>query len=159
MSDAQNQPQTPPPSFPRWLLKVQVFLLRRGWIKGLNKNLMVITTTGRKSGKEYSVPIGYLRPGGEFANDVLAFNIGGGSNWYRNVSASGRASLEIMGQKIAARGEPVTDPAEQMKIIHAYKQNQPWALKRFFGASADAPGSELMKINDRIKFMRFRPMA
>ena len=42
---------------------MQTFLLRHNWIGGMSNFIMVITTSGRKSGKQYSTPIGYIYDG------------------------------------------------------------------------------------------------
>ena len=52
MSDRQA-----PPYQPKWILQFQVFLLRHRLMGPMNRQFMVITTTGRKSGRRHSVPI------------------------------------------------------------------------------------------------------
>lgn len=154
----QTTAQKPPPKFPSWMLDLQVFLLRRNIIKGMNNALMVITTTGRKSGKRFSRPIGYTRDG----NDIITFSsVRGGrySNWYENVLANKMATLEVQGQKIEVRGEPITDPEALRYALSVYKQASPNMFERFFGVSPDAPFEEqLVKVKNNVRFMRFTPV-
>jgi deazaflavin-dependent oxidoreductase (nitroreductase family) len=145
----------PPPRMAKWILNLQVGLLRARIIPPLNKALMVLTTTGRKSGKQHSIPIGYIPDG----DTILTFNIGGQSNWYKNVLANGNATLEISGEKIAARGEPLTAPHEIRRAIDVYRQKQSAGMfERFFGVSPTADPEEQMRIiAGRIRFVRFHP--
>ena len=45
----------------RWMLGLQVAMLRRNWMGGMGNFVMVITTTGRRSGRPIATPIGYVR--------------------------------------------------------------------------------------------------
>lgn len=116
--------------------------------------LMVITTKGRKTGKSYSTPIGFQRDG----DTVVAFNVGGSSNWYKNIAHNPVATLEIQQKTYQMRGQYVTDTDEIRRILELYQREQPSMLSRFFGIAADASGDALMKAAERIKFVRFYPM-
>jgi deazaflavin-dependent oxidoreductase (nitroreductase family) len=144
-----------PPAIAKLAFGVQSFLLRRNWMGSAGNFLMVITTTGRKSGKQFSTPIGYVRDG----SDVLAFNVGGGSNWYKNVLVNPTVTLNIKGQAAQYRGEPVRDPAALTAVLDAYKQHAPNMFDRFFGISKDRPSDELA-VSPELKavFIRFRPL-
>jgi deazaflavin-dependent oxidoreductase (nitroreductase family) len=140
---------------PRWMLDAQVFLLRRQWMGPMNRQLMVITTTGRKSGKRHTIPIGFVPDG----DTLLAFTIGGVSNWYRNVLVNPRATLEVQGRTFDALARDIIDPAELRQVIEVYRKAQPGLFQRFFGAPPDAPEAELAKIPERVKFIRFAPLT
>lgn len=135
----------------RFALKVQNFLLRRNWMGSAGNVLMVITTTGRKSGKRFSTPIGYQWDG----DTVVAFTIGGRSNWYKNIHKNPQVMLEIKGKPYQMRAEPVTDDECVLKILELYKDRQPNIIKRFFGISPDSTGSELLKAREKVAFVRF----
>ena len=70
-------------------MSFQVWLLRRGLMGSLADEIMVITVTGRKSGRQYSTPIGFLRDG----ETIIALSRG--SNWFKNAVATGTAQIEI----------------------------------------------------------------
>jgi hypothetical protein len=159
MTQSQTIPgSSAPPALMKFALKVQVFLLRRNFIKGMNKALMVITTTGRKSGKHFALPIGYVRDG----SDILTFSLlrdGRRSNWYENVLVNKTATLEIQGQKIEMRGEPITDPDGLRYTLTRYKEAAPSLFERFFGFPPETPIEEqLEKIKGNVRFMRFTPV-
>jgi deazaflavin-dependent oxidoreductase (nitroreductase family) len=64
---------------------------------------LILTTKGRKTGKEHSVVIGY-RPSGH-AMVVIASNNGapGDPHWYRNLQADPHATAEVGGKKFEVR--------------------------------------------------------
>lgn len=132
-------------------LKAMTFLLRRGWMGPADDIIMVITTTGRKSGKQFSIPIGYMRDG----EDILTLSSENPSNWFRNVLANnGKATLEIKKEKFAVRGELVTDEDERQRIFNIYKQNEKY-FKSNFHIELDSPESELQAALAKRKFIFF----
>ena len=145
---------TPPPKVsPRakMALGFMTFLLRRGWMGILSDIVMVITTTGRKTGKRHSIPIGYLRDG----NDIVVLTGEQVSNWFRNVLANGEATVEIKKEKFDVRGELVTDEAERQRIFKMYQQNEKY-FKSNFGIEPNAPESELQAALETRRFIRFK---
>lgn len=137
--------------FTKIALRMQNFLLRRNWMGSAGNYLMVITTTGRKSSKKFSTPIGYMRDG----DTILAFNVGGQSNWYKNVLKNPQATLEIKGQSQVMHAERITDDAEIIRVVQIYQREQPTMLPRFFGIPAETSGDDLLKVKERINFLRF----
>ncbi|MBL8161396.1 MAG: nitroreductase family deazaflavin-dependent oxidoreductase [Anaerolineae bacterium] len=134
-------------------LKPQIFLLRRNMMGSAGNFLMVITTTGRKSGKQFSTPIGYLRDG----ETIYAFNLGGQSNWYKNLLVNPLVKLEIKGKAYAMRGEKISDTAEAERVLGLYQQQQASTAQRFFGLAPDATGAERLKVLDHVTLIRFSP--
>ena len=134
--------------------KAQIFLLRRNWMGPAGNIIMVITTTGRKSGKKFTTPIGYQRDG----DTVLAFNVNGSSNWYKNVAQNPLVTLEIKKQTYQMRAVYITDTDEIRQALECYKREQPSMLPRFFDIPSDASGDALMKAAEKVKFVRFYPV-
>jgi deazaflavin-dependent oxidoreductase (nitroreductase family) len=144
-----------PPNIPKWLLNAQTFLLKRNLMGPAGNVLMVITTTGRKSGKKFSTPIGYVQDNRMY----YGFNLGGHANWYKNAMANPRVTLNIKGKPIEATVEPIITDDELLHVLNIYKQKVPNQLERFFGVSKDATGAELLKAKERVVFVRFRPLT
>lgn len=147
-------PQRRVSSFAKMAFKVQMFLLRRNWMGPAGNFIMIITTTGRKSGKRISTPIGYQWDG----NTVVGFNARGISNWYKNIAQNPLVTLEIKKKTYQMRAAYVTDTNEIRQILELYKREQPNMLERFFGVSADASGDDLMKAAETVRFVRFHPV-
>jgi len=145
---------TPPPkvsSRAKFALGIMTFLLRRGWMGSASDIIMVITTTGRKTGKRHSIPIGYLHDG----DDIVALTGENVSNWFRNVLANGKATLEIKKETFDVHGELITDEAERQRIFKMYQQNEKY-FKSNFGIELNSPESELQAALAKRRFIRFK---
>jgi deazaflavin-dependent oxidoreductase (nitroreductase family) len=136
----------------RVAMQFQAFLLRHNLLGGFGKELMVITTTGRKSGKRFSTPIGYLQDG----ETILALSIGGASNWFRNVVQNHQAMLEVKGRFIQVHGVPVIDPAERQQIFELYRRERARSFKLLFGVPVNASPEEMGQALESRQFVRFR---
>ena len=152
------------PAFAKAMMQFQAFLLRRNWMGKLGDEIMVLTVTGRKSGKTYSTPIGYLldpevkTAAGQLTIIALTGGAGGASNWYRNVLRTPEARLEIKGRALRARGTPVQDEGERRRIFALYRRERRANFPRLFGVSADAPEAELEQALATRVFIRFHPL-
>ena len=146
-----------PPYQPKWLLRIQVFLLRHHLMGPFNRQFMIITTVGRKSRRKHSIPLGFIRDGSTY----LAFNLGGKSNWYKNALANPYVTLEVDGRRIEACAEPVptTNPVLLGQVLDAYERAHPGMFTEFFQLAPDASQDERLKIGDYAAFMRFIPIA
>lgn len=130
-------------------LGVQVFLLRRGWMGKASDIIMVITTTGRKTGRKTTIPIGYKREG----DYVYAINKGI-SNWFRNVQTNGEAVIEIKGDVMKVCGAVVIDEQEHQRIFGVYRQD-PATFQQMFRLPADSPENVLQNVLSEWKFIKF----
>ena len=131
---------------------MQTFLLRRNWIGGMSNFIMVITTSGRKSGKQFSTPIGYIYDG----DDLISLNPNGVSNWYRNVLAKPDVKLNIKGVDYNARGEHITDEKEKARLFEIYKRDYTLVFPRLFGVAVDASADELAHALASREMVRFK---
>jgi deazaflavin-dependent oxidoreductase (nitroreductase family) len=94
----------PPKALFRTLNRIHIFLYRASGGRILGKivgsPVLLLTTTGRKTGKARTVPIVHLRDGQNFvviASDAPA--------WHKNLKGSAQAIVEVKGQThtVAAR--------------------------------------------------------
>ena len=88
----------------------------------LSGNLMLISYTGRKSGKAYRQPVSYVRDG-----DVLLTP--GGGRWTLNLADGRPAHLRLGGSDAPARPELVTDPAEVERLFGVIAEKNPRATR------------------------------
>ena len=139
------------PAMAKFAMRVQVTLLRHNLLGALGDEIMAITVTGRKSGKQYSTPIGYLRDG----ESIIALTMGGASNWYKNVLATGRATLEIKGQPMAVKAGPITDQADRERIFELYQRERRRNFRRLFGVPCDSSVEDLAQALATRVFVRF----
>jgi deazaflavin-dependent oxidoreductase (nitroreductase family) len=99
---------------------VHVFLYRQtggrignfNWEQG---GLLLLTTRGRKTGKQRTTPVGYLREKGYYL--IIGSNNGLGyhPSWYLNLRQNPQVEIQIKGKRMQARAEEVTG-AEQERL-------------------------------------------
>ena len=98
----------------RWLSPLGVWVYRRtrgGITRPWKVDALLLTTRGRRSGKDRTVVLQYF-PDGE-AMIVAAANDGGRAHpgWYFNLTANPTCRVEVMGRTVAVRAEVL--PAEE----------------------------------------------
>lgn len=89
----------------------------------VNNDMLLLTTTGRRSGNKHSVPLLYLSDG----NDLVVIASWGGRDrhpeWYLNLLATPQALAQINGERIAvtARTADATERARLWpRVLAAY---------------------------------------
>ena len=140
------------PAIAKAAMRLQVWLLRHNLLGALGDEILSITVTGRKSGKSYSTPIGYLRDG----ETIIALSRG--TNWYKNALAAGAATLEIKGRAFPVRVEAVTDQAERERIFELYQRERTKNFTRLFGVPVTAPADQLRAALATRDFVKFYPI-
>lgn len=86
------------------------FLLQSPLHRFWSKSLMLITFTGRKTGKVYTTPVRYLRAGGS----VWAFTSVENS-WWKNLRGGASVRVRIEGKERACRADAVVDDPEAIR--------------------------------------------
>ncbi|MGA7668877.1 MAG: nitroreductase/quinone reductase family protein [Nitrolancea sp.] len=76
----------------------------------LNKQLMLLAFTGRKSGKAYKQPVSYIPDDGTLLTP-------GGGKWKLNLRDDRSIDVWLRGQKVMARPEFVRDPDEVERLL------------------------------------------
>lgn len=85
-------------------------------------NLMLLTYTGRKTGKTYRVPVSYARDG-----DALLTP--GGGRWTLGLRGGNPVTLRLRGRDLTARPELVTDQVEVERLIGVIARENPRAAR------------------------------
>jgi len=77
---------------------------------GSNK-ILLLTTTGRKSGKTYTTPLGFFDWQGGYI--IVASNGGGASNpgWFYNLKSNPQATVQIFDKVIQVKAETLSGDA------------------------------------------------
>lgn len=120
------------------MLNVGVGLLLRSPLRGLvSGRVMLPTVTGRRSGGRFTVPVGYLRYGG----DILGFTSGGGASGggtcgRRAGSGTGAGKADIRRAWAETGGDAV------VRGLDAFLTEFPAAAGRY-GVGLDADGRPL----------------
>jgi F420H(2)-dependent quinone reductase len=95
--------------FFRFINRIHIFLYRltggrfMGKVQGLR--VLLLTTTGRKSGEVRTTPLGYFEQDGDYI--IIASNAGFDSHpaWFHNLRSNLRTSIEVNDKKIEVIAE------------------------------------------------------
>lgn len=82
----------------------------------LTGSILVLRTTGRKTGQVRSAPLGYALVDGRV---VVVAGYGRGCHWFRNAVADPRVEVALPGAVLAGTAEEITDPAERRVAFRA----------------------------------------
>ncbi len=93
-----------------------------GWFEGAP--MMLLTTTGAKSGKQYTTPLVYMSDGDRMI--IFASKAGDPKNpaWYHNLLAHHDATVEVGTEKIGVHAE-ITAGAERDRLYDAQSKVNP----------------------------------
>lgn len=82
----------------------------------LGGSLLVLRTTGRRSGQQRSTPLGYAVLDGRI---VVMAGYGGRSDWFRNALADPRVEVVLPGAVLTGTAAEVTDPEHTQAAVRA----------------------------------------
>lgn len=101
--------------------------------KFVSKEQMLITFTGRKSGKRYTTPVGYSMDG----DTVLCFTQG---KWWKNLRGGAPVTLRIRGQDRQGQAQAIADDAPRVaEGIRKFLAQVP-SYARFYQLTLDQNG-------------------
>jgi len=81
----------------------------------LGRPVLILTTTGAKSGERRETPLAYTRDGDDI---VIVASMGGAPrnpSWYHNLIANPRVTVELGGETFQADAR-ITDPEERRRL-------------------------------------------
>ncbi len=87
----------------------------------MSRNILLLTFTGRKSGKRYTTPVGYVREGKTVTILTKWFRA-----WWRNFQVAAPVELLIEGKIYHGEGKALTDEAAIVPIIAEVIQKYPY---------------------------------
>lgn len=109
-----------------WYNSMMQALLRSPIHGVISKNFMLISYTGRKSGKAYTTPVNYVQEDGMIL--VTSFR---DRTWWRNLIGGAHVSLLVKGKSLEGVGEAITDETEVARYMSIYLSKVPQMAKYF----------------------------
>ncbi len=106
------------PTVPRWINRLVIWLLRSPFHPLMSRTTMLLTFTGRKSGRRYTIPVRYLRKGDKLFTTT-------DSRWWRNLQGRACVDLYLAGRKVAGNVEVSTNPADVEQALLAILHRMP----------------------------------
>ena len=80
---------------------------------------ITISVTGRKSGKEISIPVWFVL---EDSNPLWLLPVqGSDTQWYKNVLHNPKIGVAARGEEGAFQGTPITDPEVVKPVVEAFR--------------------------------------
>ena len=118
------------------VLNVGVGLLLRSPLHGLaGGRVMLLTVTGRRSGRPFTVPVSYLRYKGGF----LSFTSGGWSAWWKNLGEGAPVAAWVRGRRITGSAWVETGGDAVVEGLGVFLTEFPGTAGRY-GVGLDAGG-------------------
>ncbi len=88
-----------------WYNSIMAWLLRSPLHGMLSQSFMLISVTGRKSGRTISTPVNYVRDG-----NVLWVTSQRDRKWWRNLKGGGPVSVLLEGRQLSGHGDATVEP-------------------------------------------------
>lgn len=100
------------------------WVLRSPFHGMLSNGMMLVTVTGRKTGKAYTLPVEYVQE-----NDSLWVMSKRNRRWWRNLEGEATIGLVLRRKSIQGVGRLHTDPVLVKSRLAAYLLNMPMSAK------------------------------
>jgi deazaflavin-dependent oxidoreductase (nitroreductase family) len=92
----------------------------------LNGLVLLLTTTGRKSGLPRQTRLQYEKEAGVI---YVASARGQQADWFRNIVAHPRVEVQLEGQSLRGLAEPITDPARVADFLELRLKRHPLMIR------------------------------
>ncbi len=134
--ETKEQERRRPPKFANSIASV----LLRSPLHGIMSSFLVLLTfTGRKSGKQYTIPVGYGRKG----NTLSIFT---DNKWYKNLQVNPEVKVRLQGKECSGTAEVILDDKERTAQEMQDFVSRSKQAARAYGVTFDADG----KINQEL---------
>ncbi len=147
---------------PRPLLHLMHLPPRAAYALGLGPLLgpliLLLTTTGRKSGRPRVTPLQYEEIDGCFYIGAMR---GRGADWFRNLSADPRVQLQVGARRFSAVAQPITNPSTIADFLELRIRRHPRMIPlilRLDGLSAHPDRAALEAYAARLALVVLRPI-
>ncbi len=121
----------------RWLYRTSGGRVGTNWAND-RMPVLLLTTTGRRTGKERTWPVGYMRDGDSYV--IVASNGGLASHpaWYYNLSAEARVEIEVGGERLRMQAA-TAEGAERAQLWAEIVERYPNFTKYQQGVTRELP--------------------
>lgn len=122
------------PSIPPYVNQTMKLVLRSPMHGVISKSILLITFTGRKSGKSYTTPVSYSQHG----DQIFIFTHAG---WWKNLCSSAPVTLRIRGQDFHGLAEPIAEDKQAVAAgLLAHLRKVP-SDARYYDVTFDEQGN------------------
>jgi deazaflavin-dependent oxidoreductase (nitroreductase family) len=125
-------PETP--TVPPIVNHAMKFILRSPLHGIVDKTVVLITFTGRKSGKTYTTPVSYTQSDGQ----VVVFTH---ASWWKNLRNDAPVTLHIRGRELQGLAEPIVEDKHAIAAGLAEHLQTVRSDAKYYGVTFDAEGN------------------
>lgn len=126
----------------------------------VSPGLMGVTIVGRRTGRTYTIPVGYHDVGDAV---IVLVSDGPGRSWWRNFRTSHPAVLTIRGRAVRARGLALDPASEEFRVRAEQAFTRAAFIPRIFGVDFDPEqglsAEQQAKLGSEAAIVRFVPAA
>lgn len=147
----------PPTGLRRRLWRLPILLYRIGLGPLLSRRIMLLTHTGRVSGRRRQAVIEVVQH--DEHGYIAASGFGRKADWYRNVMATPEVTIQVGGDIVGATATPI-ETDQGAEIMARYAPRHPSAARqlcRIMGFAVDGSVEDYREVGRRIPFVRFTP--
>jgi deazaflavin-dependent oxidoreductase (nitroreductase family) len=124
----------------------------------LSRGLLLLTVTGRRTGKRYSIPVGYQQDDDEL---VVMVSEARRKQWWRNYQEPGRVSVRLRGRDRAGRAELVAPGSDEFRVLADQTLRRVPYMRRVFRVDGYDPDAglrpdQLDRLGEEIAIVRIR---
>jgi hypothetical protein len=118
MTDTFTMPDDRPPG---WVNSIMTWVVTTPGLQAwVGQGVALLSFTGRRSGKSYTIPVSYHRKG-----DVVTVITKRLRNWWHNFETPAEVGLRLAGRDYTGKAEARTDPAEMLDFMTEYLEKRP----------------------------------
>ena len=120
-----------------WFNPIISWMIRSPLHSLVSKNTMLMTYTGRVSGKEFTTPMNYLAMNGALYTNSYRKRV-----WWRNLRGGAEVTLRLRSEDVPARAEVIEDQSAVAGYLNEYLEAAP-QLAKYMQVRMDENGKPL----------------
>ena len=134
---------------------IMIWLLRSPLHRLVSRSTMLVTYQGRKSGRQITLPVNYVR----YGEQVLVLSVRKRA-WWRNFRTPSPAVLRLRGQDLPFQGEVVQDEPVLLAGLAVFFKGMPQAaryLKIWFDEQGEPDQDDVRQAVEGRVLLSFKP--
>ena len=139
----------------RLIVRYPVLYYRLGLHRLVSRQVLLLTTIGRKTGRPRVAPLDYEEEDGTY---YIVPNQGTHATWYRNLVAHPEVTIQVGRRRMEAIATPVTDLKLKAHVLRRFAGAR-WSsrVKKYYGIPPGATDEQLLELAPHRAVVAVRP--